>query len=459
MLGLLSTGKQLGTITPSFVEMLLHRITRKLATWSVSSFFQEIHIIGEENVPVDGPIIVVSTHHNMMVDPMTLSTVFPHKRPLHYWSKASLYINPVVAWYFKHTGNIPVDRKNKDNQVLFKGTFECLAQGEVVALFPEGTSYSEPRIMQVKDGASWSALEYAKWAQQNKTHKKPLIIVPASIVYTNKAKYRSRVVVEFSKPIILDEYAEEFMMNEPGRTKNAAKRLTARIEKELEMITINAPDWETLYCARITRDMLWQNEKSINLDDYVPISQTIVDIFTTPALTPSYGALKKALLTYYSLLQSTNLTNRTLSRLPLPDTLNPSQSTSLPSRLSTLFLLFGDTLGLIIRIPFFFIPLLVHAPALIAARHGANIASEELTEAQNKLVFGFMLLSCIYPSVFFLLWAFFSMTLVGAAVALATTYAFVMYYHKTVDDHYEQYVSQFLHSFVLFFPDVNPLFD
>lgn len=56
--------------------------------------------------------------------------------------------------------------------------------------------YSEPRIMQVKDGASWSALEYAKWAQQNKTHKKPLIIVPAGIVYTNKAKYRSRVVVE-----------------------------------------------------------------------------------------------------------------------------------------------------------------------------------------------------------------------------------------------------------------------
>lgn len=32
-------------------------------------------------------------------------------------------------------------------------------------------------------------------------------------------------------------------MDEPGRNKNAAKKLTARIEKELEMITINAPDW------------------------------------------------------------------------------------------------------------------------------------------------------------------------------------------------------------------------
>lgn len=50
--------------------------------------------------------------------------------------------------------------------------------------------------MQVKDGASWSALEFAKWARENKTHKKPLVVLPAGIVYTDKAKYRSRVVVE-----------------------------------------------------------------------------------------------------------------------------------------------------------------------------------------------------------------------------------------------------------------------
>lgn len=35
-------------------------------------------------------------------------------------------------------------------------------------------------------------------------------------------------------------------MDEPGRNKNAVKRLTARIERELEMITINAPDWSVV---------------------------------------------------------------------------------------------------------------------------------------------------------------------------------------------------------------------
>lgn len=90
------------------------------------------------------------------------------------------------------TGNIPVDRISKDRQVLFRGTFEALAKGHAIALFPEGTSYTEPRIMQVKDGAAWAAMEYTKWARDN-PGSLPVTIIPAAIVYTNKSKYRSDV--------------------------------------------------------------------------------------------------------------------------------------------------------------------------------------------------------------------------------------------------------------------------
>lgn len=97
------------------------------------------------------------------------------------------------------TGNIPVDRKSKDRQVLFRGTIEALSKGSVVALFPEGTSYTEPRIMQVKDGAAWAAMEYTKWARENpdKVTAPSVTIVPAAIVYTNKSKYRSSVSAYF----------------------------------------------------------------------------------------------------------------------------------------------------------------------------------------------------------------------------------------------------------------------
>lgn len=49
--------------------------------------------------------------------------------------------------------------------------------------------------MQVKDGAAWASLEYTKWLKENPgaASDQDVTIVPASIVYTNKSKYRSDV--------------------------------------------------------------------------------------------------------------------------------------------------------------------------------------------------------------------------------------------------------------------------
>jgi 1-acyl-sn-glycerol-3-phosphate acyltransferase len=37
---------------------VLHRILVRIASWAVYSFFTEVRVIGGENVPANGPIIV-----------------------------------------------------------------------------------------------------------------------------------------------------------------------------------------------------------------------------------------------------------------------------------------------------------------------------------------------------------------------------------------------------------------
>jgi len=39
-------------------DYILHRILRRIASWAVYSFFTEVRVIGGENVPMNGPIIV-----------------------------------------------------------------------------------------------------------------------------------------------------------------------------------------------------------------------------------------------------------------------------------------------------------------------------------------------------------------------------------------------------------------
>lgn len=116
------------------------------------------------------------------------------------WAKSTIFINKPVSALLKDAGNIPVDRKNKDNQALFSGTFEVLKLGEAVAIFPEGTSYTEPAMQAIKEGASWAALEYAKNIRSQESpgkSAKDVNVVVASIVYTQKTNYRSRAVMQY----------------------------------------------------------------------------------------------------------------------------------------------------------------------------------------------------------------------------------------------------------------------
>lgn len=163
-------------------------------------------------------------------------------------------------------------------------------------------------------------------------------------------------------------------------------------------------------------------------------THSLVDLFSTPDLVPNINAIRRHLLTYYSLLQTTHLTNAVLSSLPLPATLDPRQPVPLPSRLYTLVILVRDTLSLLVRLPFSIVPIVIHAPAYVMGRVGAGLVEdEEETQAQNKVVFGLLLLFMIYPAAFFAVWAFLQYTPVGAAVAVGFVFLFALYHNKLIN--------------------------
>jgi hypothetical protein len=47
---------------------LLHRVLRRIASWGVYSFFTEVRVIGGENVPANGPVIVYVSRSNLRKD-------------------------------------------------------------------------------------------------------------------------------------------------------------------------------------------------------------------------------------------------------------------------------------------------------------------------------------------------------------------------------------------------------
>ena len=98
-------------------------------------FYYNPTIIGVENVPEEGPIIVVGNHVHIMDQCLPIMGI---KRPIHYMAKKEYFDNKKVAWFFKLAGCIPVDRSIKDSNATGKA-MEVLENKLALGLFPEGT--------------------------------------------------------------------------------------------------------------------------------------------------------------------------------------------------------------------------------------------------------------------------------------------------------------------------------
>jgi glycerol-3-phosphate O-acyltransferase / dihydroxyacetone phosphate acyltransferase len=160
----------------------------------------------------------------------------------------------------------------------------------------------------------------------------------------------------------------------------------------------------------------------------------LVDLFSTTDAAPNFIAVKRHLLSYYSLLQATGLTNDVLSGLPLDSALDPSKHTPLGLRLRTLALLVKDSLSALVRLPFFAFPLIVHAPVYVMSRLGGKLVEdEEETQAQNKVVLGLLSMFAIYPITFFVLWALLWFSPIGALLAGSTVYLFAVYHNRLIN--------------------------
>jgi hypothetical protein len=59
-----------------------YSLVRTLARWVSGFFYRRIDLVGLENIPESGPLIVAANHQNALVDPMLLQAPDPALMPL-----------------------------------------------------------------------------------------------------------------------------------------------------------------------------------------------------------------------------------------------------------------------------------------------------------------------------------------------------------------------------------------
>ena len=150
----------------------------------IFKFYYNPKIIGKENIPKKGPILVCGNHIHIMDQ---CGPILATKRVLVYMAKKE-YFDGKFAWFFKWVGSIPVDRSIKDEEAK-KRALEVLKNNGAIGIFPEGTrNKTKAKLLPFKFGA----VSLAK--------KSNALVVPVAI--TGTYKFRSKdLLVNIGKPI------------------------------------------------------------------------------------------------------------------------------------------------------------------------------------------------------------------------------------------------------------------
>lgn len=114
-----------------------------------------IKVTGQENLPIDGKLIVCGNHLNNL-DPLIISIVFP--RTINWMGKKELF---KYRWFGFILGKLNVFSVNRDATDLksVKKSLRILKEDKVLGIFPEGTKVKGYDLNNAKPGVAMLAVK------------------------------------------------------------------------------------------------------------------------------------------------------------------------------------------------------------------------------------------------------------------------------------------------------------
>lgn len=160
----------------------------KGAIWIYCKIVYSFKVVGKENIPKNGAVIICGNHRTFLDPPLIEVTCGRYTRFL---AKEELTKNKFLAflgWVFE---SILVKRDSKDVAAL-KESLKVLKNGDCLALFPEGTRNGIAKGEKVKDGAAFFAV------------RSGAPVIPCGIKGGEKGN--KKVTITYGKPLDFSEY-------------------------------------------------------------------------------------------------------------------------------------------------------------------------------------------------------------------------------------------------------------
>ncbi|HEX7370680.1 MAG TPA: MFS transporter [Rhodanobacteraceae bacterium] len=136
-----------------WIFMLVPEFLMRFVDWLLISVLYRVRAMGLDQVPEEGPALLVCNHVSFMDALIIMGSV---RRPVRFVMHYKIFRVPVLSFVFRAAKAIPI-AGGKENPALMARAFDAidaaLADGELVCIFPEGGLTLDGEIARFRPGA------------------------------------------------------------------------------------------------------------------------------------------------------------------------------------------------------------------------------------------------------------------------------------------------------------------
>lgn len=213
---------------------MLYRILKFLIGVGIRLYYKEIRVNNKDNLSNrKKPMIIIANHPNTLMDAWVIGMVC--KQPIYYMAKATLFDSKFKLKLLRSLNMIPINRKGEgitdgvDNNDSLSECYKVLAEGKTLVIFPEGTSYKEKILRELKTGTARIALE----TERLNNGSLDLKVVAVGINYSQPEKFRSNILIDIDQPRGVMDHFELYLENKKKAAHNLTNQFRERLEKVL----------------------------------------------------------------------------------------------------------------------------------------------------------------------------------------------------------------------------------
>lgn len=191
---------------PIWKKSVGYSILRRYFDMCTRMSYLRLEVVGKENLPTDGAIILAPNHCNTLMD--ALVVVQADRGPTLFAVRADIFKNPKLTSLFHFIKMVPLSRERDGlqevarNYEVFDEIVESLEHGLPFCIFSEGTHRAKRSLLPLKKGIFRIATKATQKID------KPVYIVPVGLEYEDYYRYMRPARMSYGPAINVTEYLE-----------------------------------------------------------------------------------------------------------------------------------------------------------------------------------------------------------------------------------------------------------